>query len=572
MGWGVCAVAVDLEKLFVLKPDDDGPWRALAGADVPNMTRGTVDEAKVFPSVELWKPPGPVAGAFFMSDADVIGIRGPVGSGKTTAHLRSRIRRAKMMPLSAIDGRRRYKVTIVRETYRQLWATTIPSWWSVMPKGLGRWSGGRGDPVTHAITFEDQWGPIDFIAEFLAFGSSPGEIDANARGLQTTDLAMEEADTNPVAGFTKGITRIDRYPGREHFANLPRERQSYGQVSCSYNAPDEDNWTVRVIEGENLDDEARQVRQSLADEGVEIRFFRQPGFNEPGCENLHNLGPKYYPRAIAGMRAEGRGNDVERLIYNQIGFIRVGDPVFRGHFRRNTHVSPVPLTPVPGVPLRIGLDQGYFGAAVIGQFIRPFQWRILAELSFKDGSFAPQFGRALRELLTARFPGLPIYSPAYCDMAGTATESLEDVTWMNQVAEHARLEIEPQRLGGNRIEPRLAVWRAAMDWEQFGVPGLIIDPSCKVLIRGLENDYVWDQDVDKAENRGRKPKKKGVRAADVIDGGGYMMLGESLPDGRPLTSQLTEEGQRGLDAPRSEDFAPTGMSVGSYDFNPMEGF
>jgi hypothetical protein len=565
---------LDLEKLFALRLEEDAPFRELDGARAPEMSRLGVRDAREFPQVDLWKPPGPVAAAFFMSDADVIGIRGPVGSGKTTAHLRSRIRRAKMMPRSGIDGIRRYKVTIVRETYRQLWATTIPSWWSVMPKGLGKWAGGRGDPVTHAISFEDAHGPIHFIAEFMAFGSSAAEIDANARGLQTTDLAMEEADTNPVAGFTKGITRIDRYPEREHFLHLPRHLQSYGQVSCSYNAPDEDSWTVRVIEGVGLDDETRQVRTALADEGVEIKFFRQPGYDEPGCENVQNLGPKYYPRSIAAMRAEGRGNDVERLIYNRIGYVRTGDPVFQKHFRPHIHISPTPLAAFPGIPLRIGLDQGYFGAAVIGQFIRPFQWRILAELSFKDGSFAPQFGKALRELLNTRFPGHAIYDPAFCDMAGTTTESLEDVTWMNTVAEHARLSIEPQRLGGNRIEPRLAVWRAAMDWEQFGTPGLIIDPSCHMLKRGLENDYVWDQEKDKAENRGRTPKKRGVRASDVIDAGGYMMLGESLPDGRPLTSELMEEGRTRADAGEHDTFAyGAGLDLNKpYDFNPLEGF
>lgn len=566
------ALDLDLDKLFTLRGDDaDAVFRDLDGAQAPQMRRVGVQEASAFPSVELWKPPGPVANAFFMSDADVIGIRGPVGSGKTTAHLRSRIRRAKMMPRSGIDGIRRYKVTIVRETYRQLWATTIPSWWEVMPKNLGQWAGGRGDPVTHRIEFADAHGPIHFIAEFMAFGSSAAEIDANARGLQTTDLAMEEADTNPVAGFTKGITRIDRYPAKDHLTHLPRHLQSYGQLSCSYNAPDEDNWVVRVIEGENLDDQAKQIRAAMEGEGVEIKFFRQPGFGDPGCENLQNLGPKYYPRAIAGMRAEGRGNDVQRLIHNQIGFLRAGDPVFQKHYRPNVHKSQVPLAPIPGIPLRIGLDQGYFGAAVIGQFIRPFQWRILGELCFKEGSFAPEFGRALREMLTERWPGHAIYDPVYCDMAGTANESLEDVTWMNQVAEAARLSIEPQRLGGNRVEPRLAVWRAAMDWEQFGTPGLTIDPSCKLLLRGLENDYVWDKEAEKSENRGRKPKKRGIRAADVIDAGGYMMLGESLPDGRPLTAELTEAGQRAQEGGAAESFTPqTGTS--NYDFNPLEGF
>lgn len=566
MGWGVWPMF----DLFKLKEEDD--FRDLDGAMAPDATVPGILDAREFPRVELWKPPGPVASRFFFSDADVIGIRGPVGSGKTTAHLRSRIRRAQMMPRSGIDGIRRYKVTIARETYRQLWSTTIPSWWEVMPKRIGNWAGGRGDPVTHAIRFEDPYGIIEFVAEFMAFGTSAAEVDANARGVQTTDLALEEADTVPVAVFTKGITRVDRYPPKDHFAHLPREAQSYGQVSASYNAPDEDNWCVRVLEGEGMDDAAREVRGQLDDQGVKIEFFRQPGFGEAGTENLDNLGPKYYPRAIAAMRAEGRGNDVDRLIENKIGYIRIGDPVFRTEFKPRIHVSPTPLRAIPGIPLRIGLDQGYFGAAVIGQFLHPFQWRILGELVFKDGSFADQFGRELRALLDERWPGHPIYNPAFCDMAGTTKESQEDVTWMNTVAGASRLVIEPQRLGGNRTAPRLAVWRAAMEWDHFGEPGLLIDPSCKWLKRGLANDYVWAQDADKAENGGRVPKKRGVRAADAIDAGGYMMLAESLDDGRPLTAALAEEAREAMGLPGGGDAYGASAGGGNWDFNPMEGF
>lgn len=84
--------------LFRLR--DEAEFRDLTGetaieAQMPEGLR----EARDFPHVDLWKPPGPVANAFFFCDADVIGIRGPVGSGKITAHLRSRVRRAQMMPL-----------------------------------------------------------------------------------------------------------------------------------------------------------------------------------------------------------------------------------------------------------------------------------------------------------------------------------------------------------------------------------------------------------------------------------------------------------------------------------------
>lgn len=554
--------------------DREDDFANLSGADVARMGqlpgRG---EAKDLPLPDGVRPPGPVADAFYWSDADIIGIRGPVGSGKTTTHLKSRLRRAMMMPRSQIDGVRYYKVVIARETYRQLWSTTIPSWWETYPKGLGKWSGGRGDPVTHHIQFEDDFGTIDFVAEFMAFGSSVSEIEANIRGVQTTDLALEEADTVNVAVLTKGIGRIDRYPAPDNFKGLPEGAGAYGQISCSYNSCDEDAWPVRVIEGQSDlgDAEAARARQELENDGIEIKFFRQPGFDEPSTENLHNLSPKYYPRQIAAMKAEGRGNDIDRLVYNRLGFVRVGEPVFKDHFTPAIHrADPSWQLAVPGHPLRIGLDQGYFGAAVIGQFFEPFEWRILGELWFKDGSFAPQFGTKLRELLDGRFSGYRI-EEAWCDMAGTAKESLEDVTWASQVSAAARIEIQPQELGGNRVEPRLAVWRAAMDFNLLGRQGLIIHPSCKLLLRGLANDYVWAKEAEDSTNRGRVPKKKGVRAADVIDAGGYMMLGESQPDGTPKTAALLgHNGGPALDDMVEDTSA--GDPVGEYDFNPMEGW
>jgi Flagellar GTP-binding protein len=81
--------------------------------------------------------PGPISEAFYFDDADVCAIQGPVGSGKTTTLMKSRARRAIAMPRSTVDGARRYKVLFIRETYRQLWSTTIPSYLETYPKALG---------------------------------------------------------------------------------------------------------------------------------------------------------------------------------------------------------------------------------------------------------------------------------------------------------------------------------------------------------------------------------------------------------------------------------------------------
>lgn len=559
--------------------------RGLDGAFASEMPfSGNEAERPPYEDLDVWEPPGPIAAAFFWCDADVIGIRGPVGSGKTTAHLRSRFRRALMMPRSTKDGVRRYKVVIARATYRQLWQTTIPSWFEVMPRKVGQWAGGRGDPVTHSIQFEDAHGRVEFVAEFLAFGESVSEIEANLRGVQTTDLALEEADTVPVDLFIKGSTRIDRYPAKVHFQGgefcsepYPPELQSYGQISCSYNAPDETNWTVKVIEGNyNPDDpDDAALQRLMADAGISIRFFRQPGAFEKGAENLQHLGPKYYPRAVASMRAAGNGHDIKRLIDNQIGYIRSGDPVFEDHYSPRIHRSTESLDPLPHRGLRIGLDQGFFGAAAIMQFEPPYQWRILAELWFKHRMFAKDFALALRELLDDRFKGIPIEG-VWSDMAGEAESAAarENETWNEQVTRFAELEwIEPQTFGANRWEPRLAALRASMDWVWRGQPGLLISgPDCPLLCRGFEVGFVWGEEIDKAGNRTTKPKKRGSREADVIDAVAYCMLGESLPDGLPPISEkspmIGHNGGPRLRNPDWDDRPARGPAIN--DFNPFD--
>lgn len=508
--------------------------RQMGSGDIAGLPIEGEDAAEN-PFFQAWTSPGPVADAFYWSDDDVCLMRGPVGSGKTTSNLRKPFRRALMMPRSSIDGVRHYKVVIARATYRQLWQTTIPSWFEVVPRKMGHWAGGRGDPVTHTIQFEDEHGPVHFEAQFLAFGETDAEIQANVRGVQTTDFLFEEADTVRPILFATAIGRIDRYPKKDHFRGYPDELRSYGQINMTYNAPEEGNWILALEGDEDADGvEDRALLKMIEDSGVAIKFYRQPGAFEPGAENMDNLGPKYYARQIAAMTAAGRRHEVERLVHNKIGYIPDGDPVFEKHYNRRIHVSSMPLEPWPGVGLRIGLDQGFFGAAVVLQFRPPFQWQILRELYFKKRMFARPFGRALRALLDddPMLAGLPIEG-AWGDMAGEQGNAAgsENENWNEQVSLAAGITIEPQMHGSNRIEPRLNVWRAAFDNNHLGEPCMSIDPVCKGLIRGFEAKYVWAEETDKAGNRTTKPKKRGVREADLIDAGGYVLLSEVDFDG-----------------------------------------
>lgn len=476
--------------------------------------------------------PGPVAAAFFACDDAIAGIQGPVGSGKTTTLIYSRIRRAVMMPRSTIDGVRRYKLLIVRQTYRQLWSTTIPSYLETIPKALGEWSGGRGDPVTHRVQFEDEHGPIEFVAEFMAFGD---DITSAMRGVQTTDIWLNEADTVPVDVMTVGIGRIDRWPARPHFAGYPPAQRSFGQIACDFNAPDEENWTHKVFH-----DEAERKRMegllNGADStgaGVRISFFRQPGARQAGAENLHNLSPDYYPRQIAANTAAGRSDMIARLVDNEITFLRAGDPVFKSQFRPRIHVAEQRLTADPRLPLLIGLDQGFTPGAVIGQFRGPLHWTILAELMFPtEHLMARVFGERLADLLDQRFPGHQV-GGAWGDLAGEQGASQagdENATWNREVGAAAGFRVLPQRLGGNRIGPRLEVVRAALDYLGNGEPGLTICPSCRFLRAGFSARYVWAEEIDKSGNK-RKVPNKTIVEANVMDALQYLLLSRARADG-----------------------------------------
>jgi hypothetical protein len=487
--------------------------------------------------------PGPIAEMLYWSDADILGIQGPVGSGKTTTTLKSRLRRATDMPRSTIDlhtradgtkvGWRRYKLLVVRETYRQLWSTTIPSYLEVYPKALGKWSGGRGDPVTHVIEFEDGNGPIEFRVEFMAFGD---DVIASMRGVQTTDIWLNETDTVPVEVLTAGIGRIDRWPGAAHFAGYPPELRGYGQIICDFNAPDEDNWAFRVFHDA---DERRRMAEAMTaglpagSRAIRIEFYNQPGYGLPGCENLINLSAAYYPRQIAAMRLAGRGDMIDRLILNKIVYLRAGDPVFRREYNRRIHVAEGTIAPEPGVPLRIGLDQGFKGAALIGQFVAPFHWLILGELHFPaERLMAVTFGQRLAELLERRWPGIEVEA-AYGDMAGEHGASQaadENATWNKLVGQAAGFRVRPQKIGTNRIQPRLEAVRAALEFIHGGRPGLLIDPSCKFLIRGFEARYVWKDEIDASGDK-RKVPDKSLTEANVHDAGQYLLLSEGLPSG-----------------------------------------
>ncbi len=486
------------------------------------------------PHEESLSFPGPVSQAFYLDDARICGIQGPVGGGKTTTLLYKALRRARMMPRSVIDGRRHYKLVAVRHTYRQLWTTTIPSYLKVFSRELGDWSGGRGNPVTHTIIFNDDYGEIVFTVEFLAFGD---DVVNSMRGIECTDMWLSEADTMPSEVVTNGITRVNRWPDKKHWVGYPIALQSYSQIMCDFNAPeDEDNYTYRVFhDAEERKKVEREINRQMPEgaEPIRITFHNQPGAREPGAENLHNLKPGYYEAQVALMKLEGRGDQIARLVDNKITPQKVGDPVFRREWNRAIHVAGADFAPDPARSLLIGLDQGLLGAAVIAQFEPPMHWSIFAEMMFpSERLLAREFGARLSDLLDELFPGFHVEG-AWADMAGehgSSTSADENDTWNRLVAKTAGIRVRPQRIGTNRIQPRLEAVRAPLEYIHAGKPGFQVHPRCKYLIRGMEARYVWTEEINRRGDKVKVPEKQYVEA-NVLDATQYLLLSKVRGDG-----------------------------------------
>src|SRR5262249_55697785 len=149
-------------------------------------------------------------------------LNGPVGSGKTTACLvkavvlaaRQRISHGRYATIAGVSDPlpvRRFKLTVVRDTYRQLWRSTIPSWWKRVPKAVGTWEGAAGGPATHSIDMALGDGTaLEFFIDFAAIGDH--DIEEFMRGYEPTAWYLNEADLLAREVYQWARTRWGRFP------------------------------------------------------------------------------------------------------------------------------------------------------------------------------------------------------------------------------------------------------------------------------------------------------------------------------------------------------------------------
>lgn len=417
-----------------------------------------------------WKPPGPVAAAFMNCDKRVQIINGPIGSGKTTTALvkamriatRQRISTASKITLADGDHPvRKVKVAAVRDTYRQLWKTTLPSWFKRVPREVGEFTGAENGPARHTvpIVLQDN-SVVEFIIEFGAIGENA--VEDFMRGYEPTFWYLNEADllAREVYNFARG--RWGRYP------DVSEGGPSWWGILMDCNAPEFTNWMYKDI---------------FLREPEDVGLFRQPSGFSPQAENIENLIANYYTEQALNQPDWY----IRRMIENEPGFSRAGKVVYP-EFRDQLHVPGYDIEPVEGLPLGIGLDAGMSPAALIGQRMPSGQRRALDELVAEQGTGPIRFAEMLSKLLHDRYPNFKnIRGYADPSAAYGADKHAGEKSWIEIVSARAGIRIDAAPT--NALIPRLEAVRSPLSKLIDGQPAYLCSRRCVVLREGFNAGY-----------------------------------------------------------------------------------
>jgi hypothetical protein len=418
-----------------------------------------------------YRPAGPVMAAFHAGQGSVRLVKGPYGSGKTSGAMYEIVTRATRQAASPADGVRYYRHLVIRDTYRNINLSTLPSWFEWFPKELGSFT--ADPPPTHRLKWKlaDQ-SVLDLEVIFAGMGDL--RIEDMMRGFQPTSVSYEEADRLSPDVITYSSGRVGRYPPKRHGG------ASWYGAWGTFNAPDVENYLYRNLVDAPLD-------------GWEL--YDQPSGFSPAAENLAHLpgGADYYTELAKGKPDWW----VRRYIENQWGYSREGLPVFP-EFNDALHVSRTPIEAVRGIRLVVGLDAGLSPAAVARQQMPNGQQRTLWEHVAAHGTGPVNFARGLGRALHDFVPGWPadeirlVADPSSFYGGDQNSEAAEDRAWAEIVAAELGMPIRPAPT--NNIAPRLEAVRLPMTRMIDGrTPGYLMSCICLVLRKAYNSAYRFRQ-------------------------------------------------------------------------------
>tara|TARA_R110000803_G_scaffold49532_3_gene103088 strand:- start:2023 stop:3483 length:1461 start_codon:yes stop_codon:yes gene_type:complete len=334
------------------------------------------------------KPQGKVLQEFSDCRARNSFIMGPLGSGKTVQTILKLFDlMCEQAPVTREGhpnkGVRLSRIVAARNTYSELFSTTIKDWLEIHGD-LGQFKQGSKEPPTHRIEFKlDDGTTVRSEVIFIAF-DRPDHVK-KARGLQVTWCWLNETKEHSKAVLDMLDLRHGRYPSLKEGI-----RPTHHGILGDSNAPDEDHWYYKLAEEEKPE---------------EWTFHRQPGgvYKDgeewrinPDAENVNNLPTAYYKRGMSGKTDDW----IKVNLANEYGFVSSGKPV-HPMYTDSTHCQHLDFTPSKDIPIVLGFDFGRTPACAFMQRTSLGRWVCFDEFCLVDSGavdFAPQLKRYIDDL------------------------------------------------------------------------------------------------------------------------------------------------------------------------------
>jgi hypothetical protein len=366
--------------------------------------------------------------------------------------------------------------------------------------------------MTHHVRFNDVYLQTMFRAL-----DRPDDV-SKLLSMELTGAWVNEAKEVPKAIIDVLGDRVEQYPPTKD------EGVTWGGVIMDTNSPDDDHWWYEM--------------EANPPEGW--KFFVQPGglkevkgqfLPNPAAENVKHLsgGHDYYAKRMAG-----KTQSYIRVYYcNQFGYAEDGKRV-HSEYVDSTHCATFPIVPDPNDPIIIGLDYGLTPAAAFFTRRPNGQWRMFHEIATEDIG-VKRFGERLlvpyilKNLLDFKYE---IYGDPYGN-----TASQTDKRTPSQILEALGLNIKTPNVSSGpkvRKEALSSVLSRMID----GEPGLLIDPSCKVIRKGLSSKYIYKRMKVVGDDKYHDEPDKNFWS-HICEAAQHAMVGGG--EGKLITSKPKEE-------------------------------
>jgi len=459
--------------------------------------------------------PFPTLAKFHVDLCPIKFIIGPFGSGKSSALTLEIVRHACSMP-KCLDGIRRARWLIVRNTYDELKSTSLQMWeeWT---QQLGEIKTNRQPPVTWSHKFTDKDGLIELEVIFLALNS---EIQLRKLGSYNITAAyLNEARELPKAVLQFVSSRTGRYPAQRM---LPEGATFWHGVIADTNPPPVKHWIPELEEAKSI----KYKDSEGAEKSIDIQVYHQPPallledgqyVPNPIAENIDNLpgGYDYYFKMLAN------GEDyVKVYALGQYGTLRSGQPVY-AKYNDDLH-SVESIDVVPNVPIVYGVDYGRVCPAIICCQYVLGQLRVIKEFV---GDHIYIRDLANQDLI----PWLQANAPKRSE----GVNQIDDAQGFDDVAQTDEGRMQLHALGldvraarTNKIEPRLSAVNDMLGrLTSTAKPALLISRSgCPRLREGFISEYKLEERRVIATKEYKDTPTKSHPYSDIHDALQYVCL------------------------------------------------